>query len=350
MNTLKKSFILTVIKRIDLKKTYLPSLTFLFAVHHILKNKSLSKHAIISAIAVTLSYLLSSLDHNHFLPPLRYIQLLSMIVFSDYAYKFINQKELNSAMKSLTILSIIFVLHGYIFPIDEYSVRNFLIFHRVAGIAGEPNYSAAILFSISVYFIFSKERWWSILSITLGLFSFSRAYIISIIFLVIILLIKRINHNSARHLSKLLILFIVTYPITLEMMHQYLPVNVFSKIYNLNPRIKHQLFFINHVKENPLGLGIKQSTDHYRKNYNLIYKKGMNNNSIDEQHNLTVEILADLGVFGYAYFVFLIIYFVLRAEDTIYTSLLLTPYIFINGLNEILLYILIPILTTKKRK
>ena len=72
------------------------------------------------------------------------------------------------------------------------------------------------------------------------------------------------------------------------------------------------------------------------------------NDEVYEQHNLPLQILSELGLAFYTIFVIFVIFTLLSINHSWPILLILMPYSFLNGMNEILLYVLIPYFIKKE--
>jgi len=349
VNILKNAYIFAVIKRIYLKKTYLPIIPAIYALFHLLKNRGLNSATKIIILGILTSFVLTTASLGSYISPVRYFQLISIFIFADYLYTHGKTHEMLLSIKALIIIASIFVILETFTPISLYSNKTFYLFKRVSGITGEPNFSSALLFSVGIFLLYFKNLKWSVLAIILGSFGFSRGFILALLIGLIFLLVKKINKNVLERLSRVVFFIFLSYPLLLEISHQYLPKKVFQKIHDLNPRLKHQLFFINAVKNNPLGIGLGNAKEYYKNNYKIIFKKGPGEKR-NEQHNLPTQILSELGIPFYLAFIIISLFYFFRLKNSWPITLVLLPYFFLNGLNEILLYIFIPIIIKYETK
>ena len=80
-----------------------------------------------------------------------------------------------------------------------------------------------------------------------------------------------------------------------------------------------------------------------------VLKSKLEEHVVYEQHNLPLQILSELGLAFYTIFIIFVIFTLLSINHSWPILLILMPYSFLNGMNEILLYILVPYFIKKER-
>jgi len=365
MNYFNLFYNLALIKWINSVQTYFPIIPAFYAIYHLIKNKiSILTNFFISIILIfsLVHFLQPSQDLNL----IRIFQLVSLLIFADYSTKFIDEKEIETGFKFISVISLILIILQHFADNNIYGkYRFFWVFERVPGLSGEPNYTGATLLSIVVFFVYIKNYKWAFLVFILGLFSFSKGYILSSALIIFLLIYQRNDFKYLKRLSKLLVLIFFLYPFFLHLTFSIAPKNIFLYIYNLDIRIKSHLYYYFEVVENkPFGLGLGNNNNYYKENYKeyissdvalsdntlsndmKIYHK---NSKTFEQHNLPLQILSELGLAFYIILLIFIIFLLLSINQSWPILIILMPYFFLNGLNEILLYILIPYFIRKEK-
>ena len=339
---------LALIKRINSIQTYFPTLPAFYALYHIIKNKLSNITIFFIFLIITFSianYSESISDFNL----IRLIQLITLMIFADYSFKFISEKEIELGFKCVAIISSLMILMQH-FGENIYDSRFLWIFERVPGLSGEPNYTGATLLSIIIFFLYNKNNKWAFYVFIMGLFSFSRGYIFSSALIIFLIIFKKIKFDYLKHISKIIILVFFLYPFLLHLTFLILPDNLFLKIYEQDVRIKNHLYYYFEVIENkPFGLGVGNNHKYYKNNYKTYVENKLDNKVVYDQHNLPLQILSELGLAFYIIFIIFLIFMLLSINHSWPILLILMPYSFLNGMNEILLYILVPYFIKKER-
>lgn len=344
MSALKLFYIFSLIKRVNLTKTYFPIIPAFYAVFYLIKERSISSTTLqfifVSSLSIVASFL-----YDFPVNYIRYAQLVALFIFAEFSLKYISEKNLTLSLKAIVYIAIISLIIEMNFLPQIYADRTFLVFKRTAGLVGEPNFSAAVLFVIGSFFTIKRNYFWTILTLFIGMFNCSRGYYVSVTILSILVVIRTLGSKRIKYfLGYLLMTSFLTYPILLEVGHQVLPKEQFRKFYDLNSRIKHQLFFIDEFKSKPFGIGLSRSIDQYTKSHRNIFvlNPDPSLDRVNEQHNLMTQVISELGIIFYLFLLWQFFKIIKYKETVLNISIIIVPYFFLNGINEVLLYLLIP--------
>lgn len=349
---------LSLIKSIDGQKTYFQIFYMILGLYSFInyelwKNKIIWIISSIFILNMGIAYLVS--DNVQWL---EYIQLGGLISIIWYLREKFSTSEYLLYSKFVTIISLAISTFYFFFTLNIYGERSYLGIKRVAGIIGEPNYSAFALIFPWLLFYKNKNYKWLFIS-TISLFwTESRSIIIVILIIFIFDLIKQYAEKALPKIKSLCFLGIVISPFFVAIGYELASPSMKSKlIHSVTTRFYLTRYYVELGIKNPLGVGLSNGLYYYEKNGDIFRKQTMQiideNPPIDkskhtyveknEQHSIFTQLISEFGIISFLA-LFIYIFKSSRYRPAKWESITIAciaACMFINGFNELTTFLLI---------
>ncbi len=292
---------------------------------------------------------------------LRLMQLLLLVGFSHFVATYFDQKALKSLLWTVMIGSFLVLILEMVTGNFPYQLKRFgLIFPRSAGIVGEPNFSG--IFYLGLIMI----GWCAQLHLlTTGLIfslivTLSRGSLLALLLFFFLIGLHQLLSSRPKIFSCLLagvLALLCSYPLWWILLDRYLAWEWKVKLVSISARYYLHVAYIKIGITKLLGHGYmftpSKVADFIQHQPDLkLLAASSNDFDYGEQHNFFLQIFSDFG--PVAYFAFcLFLFFVFRQAWGKSPILALTfvtilaNFLFLNGGNELIFYLLIGIINSE---
>jgi O-antigen ligase len=270
---------------------------------------------------------------------LRLCQYLALIYFSSFWAQRLDGKTLDFIIRISLSVALAFQLVQFFFPAPY---TSFLGTGRYAGLLGEPNFTAAFLLGMSSFAIFRKKYLISVAFMLLMIPPFSRGGFIALGLLLVALLLQKLaSQKFMQVFSKIWLIALFSYPLAIYTSWHVFDHSTKVEIAKLSPRYHLHASYVVMAISNPLGVGTFQGKENILKYQKEVeFKNNPNRLYPWEPHNLYLQVLVEYGLLGSLSF-FILLWGLLKRSGGMAIGLLaiLSSFIFLNALSEIILYL-----------
>ena len=246
------------------------------------------------------------------------------------------------------------------FITDGQSVRKVFwgfdyVFTRYSGINGEANYTAFLLFGLSLFYFYEKKYFGAVLAIMASMLTFSRMFYIGVILYLVSMLIGAFNLKVQRFISFCSLFLIIALPF-ISYSFKYAAHNKqnlafldYSTVKSIEEnmeatssgRSRAYSRYVSLFFKYPLGVGYYNAM---RKSKTLKSTLGISQRTSRlQEHSIYLQIITSFGVVGILLFAF----FLIRIMSLLKTSSGIASFFslcfccaFINGTHEFIFYFL----------
>ena len=331
-----------LISALAIKPLKLNILMPLIGLADILKSRMVNIEIIPILILPLISFI-QFLFHKDFYSLIKTIQLAFNIFFFNFLIKTLKKNHISKILQYSLIISIASIMINMIAEQRVPSIKSFLGFSidfRYMGLTGEPNYSAIFSFFIFLISISIKKYKISIFSLIPILFNGSRAvYLAIFIFVTYKTLEKTLPKKSLKYIVIFNLILLPALPfITKSLYENTSTKNKNFLMHKSSHRIPYQNLYIQKFLNKPFGFGYYRSKKQVKANEVPKYSF-----KIIDQHNTYLQILTEFGIIGFlafSFFIYKLFSFFTISKQIILISFL-NAFYFVNGLNELSLYLFI---------
>lgn len=273
---------------------------------------------------------------------IEYVQLTLLTSLSLYIVSEYSKKDFLYYAIITTCLSALVILANFTIGEVTYTGRIWQI-NRLPGLVGEPNFSALALTLPIIIFLDQKKWFWFFFSTTQFFFLQSRA---SLIFFITLIILYGTEKKGSKKIVKVVNVFFLTLLLTSPFLISHVydsSNNKLNLIKNYSTRFYLTKYYLNLGIEHPFGVGLNNGQSYYKKfgnDFRLEVSKETGLKWIEraEQHSLLNQIISEFGIVTYLFICIYIIFFV-QAHFNYLILPILVNLLFINGLNELTLYL-----------
>ncbi|OIQ18361.1 MAG: hypothetical protein BM556_08865 [Bacteriovorax sp. MedPE-SWde] len=331
------------IKTIAGHKTFLPLLFPLLGWLNFFKEKKIMKVTSFIVILPLYSIVLGAINKD-IESIARSFQLLGLMLSIDLFSTIADKKYLKNFTKVTIVLTLIIIFYE-LFATELMSTHYMMSIKRFRLILGEPNFSAFFYVLLLSLLIDSKSSYK--LRIPLVLFTLMTMSRMGMIALLMLAFIQVLSNKKG--IIAILAIAFFSFPIILYFSNSMMPKTTIEKLSKNYSRYYIQTIYVENLKNNVFGSGYfrskKANKMYIKENSESIKKKfGITHIGITEQHNGSVQLVSDFGIFIYIYIISLFFYFKIPERCKFYGNAVVTIFLcsfFLNFMNEILIYITI---------
>lgn len=354
MNNYYYILVLSVVKRVDLHKTFSQLIYIPLGLFFYLKNVTILKP--LSFIIIVFYLIDILLAYNDYIKvSYEYIQLVSLIgIFCHF--RILDMKSVLNYLKAFLLLSFLFLIYYYAFSENSYGGGRLFFIPRTGGVVGEPNFSSFISLCLGACFLYLGNINYSLLSFFTLVFYQSRASLVSLIVFVLVFLFYKLFRRKLKYLQMLVFVLLVISPFVISSFYKASSVDTKRRLVKVSTRFYLTNYYSSLGVKKPLGVGLGLGRMEYVKNgehfrNDLKTSLGLSKVELNEQHSLFNQILSEFGILRYVFVWVIIFWFVFfYVYDEIVVNFLIvifTNLMFLNGINEVLLFISVGILYNK---
>lgn len=334
-------------------KTYFQGLYLLFGSISLIRKPSWKKELIplfllaIYAIFLGFYYFFTN---NQSTSLLRAIQFLLLLYTCQAMAEILKSADWSKLFKFWAIATVALYTIEITFT-KPVGGRSFMFIERYLLLVGEPNFSALFFTSLTaISLVLKKYKWIPLWGIFASL-TFSRTPILFYVTIASLYLCFKILGNKVRWVALLVLTGVLMQPLIFFLIYKFANPEIFKSLEAVTTRIYLQPLYFQMFLDHPFGVGLGQAYGKFEQ-YRQIAKPYLMNEldlkiiESNEQHSLSLQILSEVGLFGYLSFAVFVIRFFFKIfksrmlESLVFVSFM-TMTMVLNSLYEIGLYLVI---------
>ncbi|MBT4792555.1 MAG: hypothetical protein HON90_13365 [Halobacteriovoraceae bacterium] len=339
---------LSLVKRIESHTTYFQIFYLLLGAYAFFKYSLFKKKYIQVVILIFVVNAITAYFVSGTIQFKEYIQLGSLFTLVYFIKEKYNELDFIKYAQVVTSLSILISFINFFSVNNPFKFRSFLGVDRIGGIIGEPNFSAFAMALPWIIFYNNKRFKWLFFASIPFIWVQSRAVLVFVFVFILLELINKFKPSILKNVHLVILSLFFLSPFIITATYDLAPNETkHFLVSKITPRFYLAQFYSITGFKNPFGVGLANGRSYYVENGIEFRNKVMQEASLkqvesNEQHSLFIQVLSEFGIFLYAGLAYLILLYGRQAKYKKGMSNfipLLSILLFINGLNELTLFI-----------